>query len=49
MDAIHLATAQRFAVSEFHTYDDRIRAWNGHLAFPITEPQTPQAALETGA
>jgi len=49
MDAIHVATAQHFAVSEFHTYDHRIQSWNGRLTFPITEPQTPQAVLDTGA
>lgn len=49
MDAIHVATAQHLAVAEFHTYDGRIQAWNGHLAFPITEPQTPQAVMQTGA
>lgn len=48
IDAIHVATAQHFAVSEFHTYDHRIQAWNGHLAFSITEPQTVQAVFDTG-
>lgn len=49
IDAIHLATAQHFAVSEFHTYDKKILRWNGHLAFLITEPGTAQAVLDTGA
>jgi len=49
IDAIHVATAQHIAVSEFHTYCHRIQAWNGHVAFPIVEPQTPQAMMDTGA
>jgi predicted nucleic acid-binding protein len=49
LDAIHVATAQHFAVSEFHTYDKKILRWNGHLAFSVTEPQTAQGILGTGA
>ena len=48
IDAIHVATAQQLGVAEFHTYDHRIQAWNGHLAFSITEPQTPQTVRDTG-
>ncbi len=48
IDAIHVATAQHIGVSEFHTYCRRIQSWNGHLAFSITEPQTPQAVLDLG-
>lgn len=36
------------AVAELHTYDHKIQAWNGHLAFSVSEPQTPQTVLDTG-
>jgi predicted nucleic acid-binding protein len=45
MDAIHLATAQRLAVSEMHSYDERIKKWSGHLGFPITDATTAQGIL----
>ncbi len=45
MDAIHLATAQQMAVTEFHTYCDRLQKWTNALGFPVTEPQTPQTVL----
>ncbi|HEV7482138.1 MAG TPA: type II toxin-antitoxin system VapC family toxin [Solirubrobacterales bacterium] len=45
MDAIHLATAQRLAVSEMHSYDERIKKWSGHLGFPITDAGTAQGIL----
>ena len=37
-DAIHLATAQRLEVTEFHIYDDKLLRFTGDLGFPITEP-----------
>jgi|CZKG01.1.fsa_nt_gi predicted nucleic acid-binding protein len=45
MDAIHLATAQQMAVTEFHTYDGQLHAWTNALGFPVTEPQTAQTVL----
>ena len=44
MDAIHLATARWFRVSEFHTYETRLRRYGDDLGFPIVQPytQTPQ-------
>jgi len=44
-DAMHLATAKRMEVAEMHTYDDRIRKWDGHLAFPVQEPTVAQLPL----
>lgn len=49
MDAIHIATAQRMQVSEMHSYDDRVKKWSGHLGFPITDAQTAQGVLGSGA
>lgn len=48
MDAIHLATAKRLDVSEFHTYDQRLLKYEGPLDFPIHAPQTiaPRLPLE---
>ncbi len=37
-DAIHLSTAQRLQVSEFHTYDQRLLRFGQHAGFPIREP-----------
>lgn len=37
-DAIHLATAQRLEVTEFHTYDQRLLRYTTDLGFPITAP-----------
>lgn len=37
-DAIHLATAQRLEVTEFHTYDEKLLRFTGELGFPVTEP-----------
>ena len=37
-DAIHLATAKRLRVTEFHTYDDKLLRFSGDLGFPVTEP-----------
>jgi predicted nucleic acid-binding protein len=38
MDAIHLATAARIGVTEFHTYDDRLLKYKGQMGFLIREP-----------
>ncbi len=40
LDAIHLATAQRMVVAEFHTYDQRLLrfAASVNLDFPVLEP-----------
>ena len=45
MEAIHLATAQRMAVAEFHTYCERLHKWDGKLGFSVTVPQTVQGVL----
>ena len=37
-DAIHLATAQRLEVSEFHTTDTKLHRYSGELGFEITAP-----------
>lgn len=44
-DAIHLATAQRIDVAEFHTYDAKLFRVSPHVGFPIQEPATPQPRL----
>ncbi len=38
LDAIHLATAQRMEVTEFHTYDLQLPRYSNELGFPISEP-----------
>lgn len=38
LDAIHLATAQRLEVDEFHTYDTKLHRYSNEMGFPITEP-----------
>jgi predicted nucleic acid-binding protein len=44
MDAIHLATALRLQVADFHTYDEKLHRWSGVLGFPVQVPitQTPR-------
>ncbi len=46
-DAIHLATADRFEVTEFHTYDERLAKFQAftNSKFPIIEPRARQAVL----
>lgn len=39
-DAIHLATARRLDVAEFHTYDRKLFQHAQQLGFPIREPWT---------
>jgi predicted nucleic acid-binding protein len=48
IDAIHLATAKQMGVAAFHTYCASLHAWDGHLGFPVTEPQLAQTILATG-
>lgn len=44
-DAIHLATAVRMRVSDFHTYDSRLQVHAPAVPFPVREPFTPQGQL----
>ena len=44
-DALHLATARRMQVDEFHTYDARLRRYSGQLGFTIREPFTNHPRL----
>ena len=39
-DAIHLATARRFSVAEFQTYDATLHKLSGRFGFPIHEPSS---------
>jgi predicted nucleic acid-binding protein len=48
MDAIHLATAARLEVAEFHTYDASLRKYAPIVGFPIVEPHTLQPRLFGG-
>jgi predicted nucleic acid-binding protein len=45
LDAIHLATAKRLRVTEFHTYDRKLPRWSEVLGFRICEPQKAQGNL----
>lgn len=45
LDAIHLATAKRFEVAEFHTYDKRLLKYSGDIGFLIVEPHIIQARM----
>lgn len=38
LDAIHLATARWFDVTEFHTYDKQLPRYSKDIGFPILEP-----------
>jgi predicted nucleic acid-binding protein len=38
MDAVHLATAQRLKVAEFHTYDGPLKKWASRVSYSIKEP-----------
>ncbi|MBI4285081.1 MAG: PIN domain-containing protein [Chloroflexi bacterium] len=42
LDAIHLATARRLQVAEFHTYDKRLLKYSNDVGFVITEPYVIQ-------
>ncbi|MEX2237470.1 MAG: type II toxin-antitoxin system VapC family toxin [Dehalococcoidia bacterium] len=39
-DAIHLATAQRIGVLEFHTYDDKLDKYDSDVGIKICRPNT---------
>lgn len=50
LDAIHLATAQwlstvGFPITEFHTYDRRLQAYQSIVGFSICEPQVAQPRM----
>lgn len=38
MDAVHLATAERLKVVEFHTYDGPLKKWGSRVSYDIKEP-----------
>lgn len=45
IDAIHLATAKRLNVAEFHTLDGPLVKYGGPLDFPIHAPRTDRPRL----
>ena len=45
VDAIHLATARRHHVAEFHTYDEGLQKYATHVGLAIVEPTNPQEPL----
>jgi predicted nucleic acid-binding protein len=45
LDAIHLASAQRLEVGDFHTYDGNLLKRSGSLGFPIQHPWTAAPRL----
>lgn len=45
IDAIHLATAKRLHVAEFHTLDGPLMKYGGPLDFPIHAPRTVRPRL----
>ena len=45
MDAIHLATAKRHQVAEFHTYDKRLLKYSNDIGFPIVIPHIIQPRM----
>jgi len=45
MDAIHLSTARRLGVSEFHTYDQGLQKYRQDVGCPIREPFTTRPRL----
>lgn len=44
-DAIHLVTAKRMGVAEFHTYDSKLMRYAPDLGFTIREPDTDRKLL----
>jgi predicted nucleic acid-binding protein len=46
-DAIHLATAKRLGISEFHTYDELLWRWDSVLGFRVIAPRCDQLMLST--
>jgi predicted nucleic acid-binding protein len=47
MDAIHLATAVHWHVSEFQTYDKKLEKYREIVSVPIVEPYVAQQQLPT--
>lgn len=45
LDAIHLATAQRMELSEFHTYEPRLNKYSELTGIKICEPHTERLAF----
>ena len=45
LDAMHLASAKKLGVDEFHTYDDRLLKLSGLVGLPILEPHTANPRL----
>lgn len=45
IDAIHLATAKRMSVPEFHTYDETLFRYAQELGFAISRPAAGQLKL----
>ena len=41
LDAVHLATARRLQVTEFHAYDNKLFRYSNDVGFPIMEPYVP--------
>lgn len=39
-DAIHLSTATRMKVAEFHTYDDKLHKFSNRCGYPIVKPRS---------
>jgi predicted nucleic acid-binding protein len=50
-DAVHLATARRLSVAEFHTFDGPLQKYAGPLDFPIHAPHTnaPRLPIDESA
>jgi predicted nucleic acid-binding protein len=46
-DAVHLATAKRLNVAEFHTFDEGLDKFSELVGFPVIRPITLQAARVT--
>lgn len=44
-DAIHLATAQRLAVTEIHTYDTALGKFGPAVGCPVVEPHVAQTGM----
>lgn len=44
-DALHLATAKRIGVAEFHTYDKDLHRYSADLGFSICYPKPAQPSL----
>ena len=40
MDSIHLATAKRLGVADFHTYDEKLRKYGAEIGCDVKPPDT---------